>query len=282
MATNPPGGKVAGLSKRNATIGILAAVGVGGYLLYRHEKNTAVAAATPATAATSAYGYGSGYGSYGYGGGYGYGESGGIYPGASGAAYGEGYYGYSPYGYGGVGTVSSEPAATTNAQWAQEAISALEQSGVTAATAVGAVGEYLAGGTLSASQQQLISEAEGLIGPPPNPPAASVAPSTGQSGSSSSGTGSSTGTTASSKTAAGPISNLQTRSQTATSVTIGWNPATGATQGYSWKLTGPVNKSGSTKSTSTTISGLKAGTYNFGIQGLPGGAGNNIHVTMKG
>jgi hypothetical protein len=59
-----------------------------------------------------------------------------------------------------------------------------------------------------------------------------------------------------------------------------WNKASGATGGYSWQLTGPESKSGKTSGTVVTVHGLKKGAYNFGIQALPGGQGDNGHVTV--
>jgi Fibronectin type III domain len=92
------------------------------------------------------------------------------------------------------------------------------------------------------------------------------------------------GTTTATKTA-GAISNLSATTTT-TTAKVSWNPAANASQGYSWRveqLNGGGIKTGTTKATSVTVSGLHPGwTYNFGIQGLPGGPGNNIHFVMKG
>lgn len=84
---------------------------------------------------------------------------------------------------------------------------------------------------------------------------------------------------------AGAISNLQSGNVTTTTARISWNPTTNASQGYAYKVTqlnGVVVKSGNTSSTSVSLSGLHPGfTYNFGVQGLPGGPGDNIHFTTK-
>jgi hypothetical protein len=81
---------------------------------------------------------------------------------------------------------------------------------------------------------------------------------------------------------AGGISNLEASNVTRTSFVVSWNAATGAT-GYSWAVTqmnGKKVKSGSGMSRRITVTGLHPGfTYNFGVQALPGGSGNNIHVT---
>lgn len=93
-----------------------------------------------------------------------------------------------------------------------------------------------------------------------------------------------TGATATA-TKAGPISNLQASNVGTTTATIKWNPAANASGGYAYKVTqlnGTVVKSDSTSSTSVSLSGLHPGwTYNFGVQGLPGGFGDNIHFSTK-
>ena len=92
------------------------------------------------------------------------------------------------------------------------------------------------------------------------------------------------GTATTTATKAGAISNLQAYNVKTTTATIKWNPATNASQGYYYAVTtasgGQTIKSGNTKSTSVSLSGLKSKTaYNFGVQGLPGGPGDNIHFT---
>jgi len=100
-------------------------------------------------------------------------------------------------------------------------------------------------------------------------------------------TGATTSTgTATAPAAAGPISNLQAASVGTTTATVKWNAATGATSGYSYILTDITanTKRAAVRTTATqaALTGLTAGhTYNFGVQALPGGAGNNIHFTTK-
>lgn len=95
-------------------------------------------------------------------------------------------------------------------------------------------------------------------------------------------------TSGSSPAKAGAISNLEVTGYNHTGVSFAWNAATGVTQGYAWKLTSVdgqgITISGNTNATHVSVNGLtKAGVYNFGIQGLPGGPGNNIHTpSMKG
>lgn len=154
-------------------------------------------------------------------------------------------------------------------------------------------------GDLSALQTELESllAAEGQSGASGGgggviPVDTGTSPSGTDSGTSSSSGTSATPTTSTGSTAtataakkAGAISNLQASGETKTSAKISWNAATGATGGYAYRVTemnGTLVKSATTKATSVTLSGLHPGwEYNFGIQGLPGGPGNNIHFSTK-
>ena len=108
--------------------------------------------------------------------------------------------------------------------------------------------------------------------------------STGTSTKTSTTTATSTSTAPAKKTA-GAISNLVVTATGKTTAKATWNKASNATGGYAYKVTqmnGKVVKTGNTAATSVSISGLTAGwTYNFGIQALPGGPGNNEHFTTK-
>jgi hypothetical protein len=93
-------------------------------------------------------------------------------------------------------------------------------------------------------------------------------------------------TTAAKPKTAGAISNLQATSVGTTTAHIQWNPAANVSQGYQYIVTNTkTNKASApvkTNATSVNLTGLsKSTTYNFGIQALPGGAGNNIHFTTK-
>jgi hypothetical protein len=115
--------------------------------------------------------------------------------------------------------------------------------------------------------------------PPATPTTAATSAGTTSSSSSSSGT---TATATAAK--AGAISNLQASGVGTTTAKVSWNKAANATQGYAYKVTdlssNSVVKSGNTTGTSVSLTGLKAKTsYNFGVQGLPGGPGDNIHFT---
>jgi Fibronectin type III domain len=94
--------------------------------------------------------------------------------------------------------------------------------------------------------------------------------------------GATTSATAAAKTA-GAVTGLKASAVTKTSFKASWSAAANATGGYAWIVRDLAShtqvSSGSTKNTSVTVSGLKPGTdYNFGVQGLPGGVGDNIHV----
>jgi hypothetical protein len=166
---------------------------------------------------------------------------------------------------------------TTNSQWVQAAL-ALLPGGASSANEI-ALQAVLAGTAVTAAQAQIFNEALALAGPPPGgyPPINQTSTAGQPSGGGSAGTpGGGT-----SYTPAGAISNLQATGVTSSSFSVHWNPAANAKQGYKWVTSGPgVSKAGSGSGTSTSVSGLKAKTtYNFGIQALPGGPGNNIHVT---
>lgn len=165
--------------------GGLAAVGVAGYLWYKHQKKQAIAAtpATPATGygygygmpAASAYGYamsayGYGYGAYGYGFGQ-YGAAGFASP-------------VSPYGYG-------IAAPQNNAQWAQNATTALTNQGYTGTAVLAALGAYLSGKPVvqGSSEDTTIQAAIALEGDPPQPGTGGYPPAVNYQGKSGQGSG---------------------------------------------------------------------------------------------
>jgi len=115
------------------------------------------------------------------------------------------------------------------------------------------------------------------VTPNPTTPATPI-PATTTSPAATSGGGTATAT----KTTAGPISNLQA-SAGSTTAKVSWHAAAGATA-YSWILRDLHDhtqvKAATTVATSVSLGGLKAKTsYNFGVQGLPGGPGNNVQFT---
>jgi hypothetical protein len=146
--------------------------GGGGGLIYAYVRNKnkakAAATATPNTASTYAYGYGSyAYGSqqYAYGNQYGYGAYG--YASGGGEAGIGTNYGYGYYNAGQPQEYS--PQATTNAQWSAAAVSALTAQGYTGTQILGALGPYLAGQEISATQASVVQAAIAVEGYPPVP-----------------------------------------------------------------------------------------------------------------
>jgi hypothetical protein len=172
----------------------------------------------------------------------------------------------------GTGTVSATPTSTapeTNSAWLTDALQVLPGGNTSANEA--ALAGVLGGLTVTTAQQQIFLEAVGIIGAPPQgyPQPIKTSDTSAQPGS--------TGTKTVAK--AGDITGLSVV-PSGTGIQAKWNAATGATQGYAWRLTGPQNESGNTTSTVVTIHGLKKGSYNFGIQALPGGTGANGHATV--
>lgn len=166
-------------------------------------------------------------------------------------------------------TTSTSTSTSTAAQLAalESELGQLEQQGVGSGGTAGS-----GGGTAGTSGPAAYSTATAT---PAGTPTAS-------NGTASTGTGA---TATATKTAAGAISNLQASGIGTTTAKVSWNPASNAKQGYAYKVTqmnGTVVKSGNTSATSVSLSGLHPGwEYNFGVQGLPGGPGNNIHFTTK-
>jgi len=258
------------------------ALGGAGLAVYMYNRDKKLKAQS-AAASQQSYGYGFGYG---YGGAYAYGQTYepygyGFGPLGLGAYGGSGLYGYGYYGAGTTGVQTQVPTqATTNAQWSEAAMSALTSAGYDPMTTLAALGQYLLGGNLTATQAQVVTAAIGAEGYPPQsgpdgyPPAMKTGGTPG-GGQPPPGTGSGLGNQ-------GAISNLQSYNVTRTSFVAKWNPVPKAT-GYTWAVTqlnGKQVKAGSSMSRSITVSGLHPGwTYNFAVHANPGGPGDNIHVT---
>lgn len=158
-----------------------------------------------------------------------------------------------------------------NSDWVNEALGVLPGDFNSNQTALSAV---LAGLVVSTAQKNVFLEAVALVGQPPQ-----GYPTPIKTSDTSAHPGTNPGSTM-----AGPISNLQPSQITTTSVTMHWNPAPNAKQGYHWhlvQLNGGGIKDGNTNGTSVTITGLHPGWhYNFSVQGLPGGPGNNYLVMI--
>jgi PASTA domain len=193
-------------SQGQTIAGVGALVFVGGYSLWKYEKDKKASAAAAASATTSSntssqYGYGYGYGSpsqyYGYGFGYGSAVNEAGEP-------NEWEYGYGEYGYGyydpatgqyegaASGTSNLTPtgaAPTTNPEWATVATNDLVEQGYSAQTVSGALGPYLQGQAISASQVAIVQAALAYAGNPPVPGANGYPPAYNTQGTTGGGTG---------------------------------------------------------------------------------------------
>lgn len=165
-------------NRKQLYVWIGAGVLVGGVIIYRARKNTNTATTDTSSSAdttdSGAYDptldngyYSSGYGDY--------------YP-ATGVA--PSYYDPTTGQYIGGGTTPTTPVTaqiTNNAEWAQQATAYLVNGGYDFTAVAAALGIYLAGGTLTNTQMQIVQAALAEIGNPPHSvPAPHVAPPTGQ------------------------------------------------------------------------------------------------------
>jgi PASTA domain len=190
-------------NKATVIAGSFAVAAMGGYVLYKYEKDKKSAATKAAAASTTPGAQASGYGynsaGYGYGAGYlgyGFGYS---TPGSVGEVPSEWEYGYGEYGYGYYNTATgayegpasgsgapSTATPTTNAEWGTVATSDLVGQGYNSQSVTAALGAYLAGATLTADQVTIVQAALALTGNPPvagtngYPPAYHQNASTGQ------------------------------------------------------------------------------------------------------
>lgn len=205
-----------------------------------------------------------------------------------------------------TGTVAGQY--TDNNAWAEAAINYLVGLGVDPATANEAIELYISSQALTTAQQADVNLAVQGLGAPPQPPgpvgntpapvqtpagtttpppAATTTPPPATTTPSPPVTTTPPASTPAPAPAAtaGPVTGLA-GSSTGSGISVHWNASTGASQGYQLILRNlathaqvgsPVNTTG----TSHTFTGLTKGTdYNVGIQALPGGTGNNIHVRV--
>jgi hypothetical protein len=172
-------------NKATLVIAGVAGTAALGWALWKDKKSKATASTAAGTTSTGApgvttTGYGYSYQPYGYG----FGSSGlGEYGSDNTGDYGEGYYGA------GVPVNEEVPGqASTNAQWSEASMTALTAAGWSGADVLTALGLYLTGSPVSATQTGIIQAAIAAEGYPPAPgangypPAIHTAPSTGQSG----------------------------------------------------------------------------------------------------
>lgn len=152
------------------------AIGIGGYLWYRHNKKNQATTQTPNEQPATPDGidpntgqpFAAEYGSYTYQPeGTGYGPSG---LDNYGGGFGSGGQ-YSDMGYYGAGVpYPVQQQATTNAQWTQAALSALTAQGYNGTTVLAALGLFLTGGHLTADQESIVRAAVAVEGYPPQGP----------------------------------------------------------------------------------------------------------------
>lgn len=186
----------------------------------------------------------------------------------------------SPPASGSVNTVVGSSIYTSNSAWAQAATAGLADVGYVSTDVATALGDYLTGTPVTAAQASLINTAIAEYGPAPVGTLQIVLAPVSTASTTTTG---STGTSASTPTAkAGSISNLEA-TVSGTTAKVSWNSTPSAAT-YSYELNeldGTVVKKDTTSSKSASFSGLHKGwTYNFGIQALPGGPGDNIHITI--
>jgi hypothetical protein len=240
------------LTAQQKKVYAIGGIAVGGtaLVLYLYEQNKKKTAATAAAAAASAaqtqqasqYAYGYGYASAGYG----YGYSNYI---AEPEVYG---YGLGYYGYGtSTGTVVT-PAVTTNAMWSQAAVTQLTNQGQNGETVQAALGVYLTGGQLTATQESIVQSAIAVEGYPPQPgangypPAMNVNASTGQSSTSSTTTSPTTGATSTQQTyttvGGKTLSQIATQLGTNPETIVSMTAATDYNKGKAWPYLDNWNK----------------------------------------
>jgi len=164
----------------------------------------------------------------------------------------------------------------TKQDWINEALGVVPGD---QATIQAALVDVFAGQTVTTAQKNLFMEAVGVLGQPPGGYPTPIR---------TSDTSAHPVTPTAPKPAAkkaGAIHGLHVTGYAPTGVSFAWEAAQGASQGYAYILTGNgITKRGNTSNTHVSVTGLnKPGVYNFGIQGLPGGPGANIHTPrLKG
>jgi len=212
---------IKGASKQTWIIAGVAGVGVVAYVWWKKKQ-------AASSASSSAYGYGYGGSPYGYYSGYGYGVS---------PIFGYGLGGTNfPFstGYGGYG-YQGTPTPTTNAQWFQQAVNYLSQTGGYNITTVeAALAKYLAGQAVSSDQVTIIQVAEGALGPPPQNGPAGYPPNIKTGGSGGGGH------------AKNPVTGLKLTKQGTTGDDIAWNPSAGASSYQVTATHGNVSMTGAT------------------------------------
>lgn len=222
---------VGSVKKQYLWIGGALVAGIAGYAYYRSTVNAAAEAQSTdtvdygATDTTSADTYGTDYGAYDY-------AYAGSTPDYMNPSVYPDYYDYTD-SYGDSSTYLQPPA--TDQQWAQQAISFLESTGVEAGTASSAVGTYMGGLCLTSDQADLIRRALATAGDPPQSNrTVYICPSSGSGGTTNpppSNEGSS------SKPSRKNLTGLHMTSRGRNHVVLDWDPVPGAS-GYTMWVSG--------------------------------------------
>lgn len=262
---------------KNLVIGAVGIVMVAGVFYYRKNKTAAANQASVDAAGSSSIDPATGY------------PYGSAEDAAALSAQGDyqnpiqGAYGFAGYGGGASATFGSGAPGSfaNNAEWTNFVEDyEINTMGADGPTVGNAIGKYITGQPLTTdSMVSIVQSAIAIGGYPPtsgpngHPPGYITATPSPIPTPTPSPTGQK----------AGAISNLNVKVSGTTAI-VSWNKATGVTQGYAYVLSQMnhvVVEKGNTNGTSVTFPGLHRGwTYNFGIQGLPGGQGNNIHINI--
>lgn len=189
----------------------------------------------------------------------------------------------------GVTTGTSGPPFSTNAQWSQYVLSYFTTNGFADLAGMQtAIGAYLAGTGVNATQQGYINDAIAIANDPPVAGTGNYPPNIRLTGSSATGTGSTatspTGSSSGSAVATLSGGHIVAGTLKPTDVTIAWD----STVATSWQVTtsGPAplgGRTGVVTSKQASYSGMSPGHhYEFRVQGLvggkPSGKSGNIDV----
>lgn len=259
---NIPG--IGSVDKKYVYIGGAVAVGVVGYAYYAHRKTTAdMSTATDGTDTTavdpSAADQAATYEAPYYDATADY-----SYPGGSNVY-------IPPFGSGGTPVTGQAP--TNNSEWNQAAEQCLQDRGTDGAAAGSALGRYLAGLCLSDAQADMIRNATGCVGLPPQGTfriTICTTPPTDGGGSTTPGT----------KPA--KVTGLHSTAKTKSSVTLAWSPAANATHYRAYRSGVSTNIGDSGKATSIKVGGLRSNTtYSFHVRAWNGDVMGDSSATIK-
>lgn len=240
---------VGNVEKKYVYIGGGAVVVIAGYMYWRNKQSSTAAtdaAVSDTVTDPNADAAGLGADTYDPSGTYGYGYD-----------YSSGATGYqSPVNQ--TIPVTSEQQITTDAAWDSAAVAQAGDIGVDPTALSSALGRFLAGLCVDAAQADLVRQAEGLLGRPPQSATLEIhiCPPSGSGGSTSPGAG-----------LAAP-GGLHVTSSTTTHVSLAWTAVPGAT-GYRLYRSDVSTNVGSTSGPAGTVGGLSHNkTYKFHVRAI--------------